>query len=376
MDTKLAHLSGFVVSPAERLRNAREKTTIQASSLTICTSRKKDGHFEIFDLPPRILRTLKAKFVADYSRSQEQEHVAKILETSASIVRHKARLKDGDRNEAGVRYAVCNEVLSLICDVYHLKLSLEDKVSQAENDEDIDSPEEYIRAIRMLYEPPSETEPSENVPSENEETDHLNETIGHKMSPQNKADYCVYRCQSSQSQVVAIIDAKAKYSAHSIAQVIGYYSACHDVCYPPPVVAILTSNDIQFVLFPFKKDGTPLVNAVVFTPISIWTEDNMRPDFSVLTLILSIMSDRSEIRNYTVHETEFVPNFPVLRSQFCDIVTDAKAMKDLEEENRRQKEENRRQKEENRRQKEENRRQKEELKQLKMRLGMIEQQGF
>ena len=39
------------------------------------------------------------------------------------------------------------------------------------------------------------------------------------------------------------------------------------------------------------------------------------------------MSDRNEIRKYTVHEM----NYPVLRSQLYDIVTDAKAMKDFEE---------------------------------------------
>ena len=50
----------------------------------------------------------------------------------------------------------------------------------------------------------------------------------HAMSPDNRADYSVYVCSDTAGipKPVSIHDAKAKLDLYSIAQVIGYYSAC------------------------------------------------------------------------------------------------------------------------------------------------------
>ena len=77
----------YVVSPAEKLE---KKTKVRASSLQICTPMailKLLNFLQIYYKPWKLnlLQTIQAF-----------EHVAKILETSASIIRHLAKLKDGE----------------------------------------------------------------------------------------------------------------------------------------------------------------------------------------------------------------------------------------------------------------------------------------
>lgn len=60
-------------------------------------------------------------------------------------------------------------------------------------------------------------------------------------------------------KMVVIIDAKHKLSVHAVAQIIGYYSVC-DITNPPPLAAVLTDKEIQFVFF---KSGANLINVIV-----------------------------------------------------------------------------------------------------------------
>lgn len=46
----------------------------------------------------------------------------------------------------------------------------------------------------------------------------------------------------------AVADAKVKLNPHTVAQVLGYYSACALSSISPPLVAVLSHEYIQFVL--------------------------------------------------------------------------------------------------------------------------------
>lgn len=75
-------------------------------------------------------------------------------------------------------------------------------------------------------------------------------TIGTTMGEQNKTDYTVYKIVdpiTNCEKVMVMADAKTKFTVHSLAQMVGYYSA-FNVSMPPPAMAILTSTNVTFHL--------------------------------------------------------------------------------------------------------------------------------
>ena len=126
--------------------------------------------------------------------------------------------------------------------------------------------------------------------------------------------------------IIAIIDAKMKLTPHSVAQIIGYYSAFN--FNTMPVVALISATEIQLVLFPFTdRSGSSLVNALVLDQIPLWKE--RLPDMEALKLFVSLLGQNSHLRKYEVFG-KFIPvKGRVLKSNL-KITTFNKALSDLE----------------------------------------------
>ena len=361
---KISNLKGFVVHPSKRLLKMEGR--IRASSLKMRTKRIEKFHFESsegIDSSSPILRAIQVKMGVDHSNFGDH-HLARIYEAGAGILKNYSRLKNGTpSNEAEVRLAVCNEIICLVCDVFEYNLSLEDDV-QAE--EEVEEEEGFEEHLKSLFSETGVEEGTENVPKEEVEEEgfeghlkshfsetgveegtenvlesqderaSLNETIGHVMSPWNKADYSVYVCSDKKTdgaKLIAILDAKFSINVHAIAQVIGYFSACGAMDEKPnPLVAVLSHEYIQFVLFPFEIDGKPLINAVALSPISIWTSRH-QPDLEVFKLILSLLSENSCLRKYATRGSEIV--MPTFRSAIPGpMITDKALLNDTLMENK------------------------------------------
>ena len=150
-------------------------------------------------------------------------------------------------------------------------------------------------------------------------------SVGGVMSKTSKADYAVYTLgRPGQTKVVAIIDAKKHITPHSVAQVIGYYSA-FEVGDPRPLVVVLTAYELKIVIFPFHDGSQRLVNAVELQEFKLWKgEEGRMLDVGVLNLLLSLMHDESFLRNYSVEAKK--ANIPqearIPKNRVCTIVTD------------------------------------------------------
>ncbi len=103
------------------------------------------------------------------------------------------------------------------------------------------------------------------------------------VSKASRSDYSVYRLESSKCvRLVAIVDAKAKLTIDSIAQLIGYYIS-YEVSDDIPIVAVISSEFLRILTFPFKHHSDDAVNALLFPamPINI----NGIPDLEVFKFI-------------------------------------------------------------------------------------------
>ena len=144
------------------------------------------------------------------------------------------------RNEAEVRYAVCNPLISMVCECFGYSLKLEETVKEnlEETEEVEDVREEAVLVdLRALWDehPTVETpmeSPSSTSTSTSEETPmdpgSGRRSIGGAMSQRSRADYSIYTLAGpspTQIKLVAIVDAKKHITPHNTAQVIGYYSA-------------------------------------------------------------------------------------------------------------------------------------------------------
>ena len=146
-------------------------------------------------------------------------------------------------------------------------------------------------------------------------------SVGGVMSKTSKADYAVYTLgRPGQTKVVAIIDAKKHITPHSVAQVIGYYSA-FEVSDPRPLVVVLTAYELKIVIFPFHDGSQRLVNAVELQEFKLWKGEGRMLDVGVL---LSLMHNESFLRNYSVEAKK--ANIPqearIPKNRVCTIVTD------------------------------------------------------
>ena len=149
-------------------------------------------------------------------------------------------------------------------------------------------------------------------------------SVGGVMSKTSKADYAVYTLgRPGQTKVVAIIDAKKHITPHSVAQIIGYYSA-FEVGDPRPLVVVLTAYELKIVIIPFHDGSQRLVNAVELQEFKLWKGEGRMLDVGVLSLLLSLMHDESFLRNYSVEAKK--ANIPqearIPKNRVCTIVTD------------------------------------------------------
>ena len=156
------------------------------------------------------------------------------------------------------------------------------------------------------------------------------------MSKASKADYTVYTLgRPGQTKVVAIIDAKKRITPHSVAQVIGYYSA-FEVSDPRPLVVVLTAYELKIVIFPFHDGSQRLVNEVELHEFKLWKgEGTCMLDVGVLNLLLSLMDEKSKLRNYSVEAKK--ANIPqearIPKNRVCTIVTDQAKFEEISKKN-------------------------------------------
>lgn len=97
-----------------------------------------------------------------------------------------------------------------------------------------------------------------------------------------------------------------KVTPHGLAQVIGYYSA-FNIREPRPLVMVLTAEEVKILLFPFRDDQDFLVNAVELKSFKLWKmQQNLHVvDTEVLKLLLSIVHEDSQLRNYSFEPSLF-----------------------------------------------------------------------
>ena len=115
--------------------------------------------------------------------------------TKLKLLLHRRFLKTGLKNEAEVRYAICDPLITAICSSYGYVLELEDSVKEVYD---------------SWQAPPANSKRS---------------SIGRFISDKNRGDYSVYNVLMGGSvAVIALIEAKNCISENSVAQAIGYYS--------------------------------------------------------------------------------------------------------------------------------------------------------
>ena len=149
-------------------------------------------------------------------------------------------------------------------------------------------------------------------------------SVGGVMSKTSMADYAVYTLgHPGQTKVVAIIDAKKRITPHSVAQVIGYYSA-FEVGDPQPLVVVLTAYELKIIIFPFRDGSQHLVNAVELQTFKLWKEGGRQLDIRVLNLLLSLMDQESLLRRYSIEadKAQIPQGARIPKNRVCDIVTD------------------------------------------------------
>ena len=162
-------------------------------------------------------------------------------------------------------------------------------------------------------------------------------SIGGVMSKTSKADYAVYTLgrPGQTTKVVAIIDAKKHMTPHSVAQVIGYYSA-FEVGDPRPLVVVLTAYELKIVIFPFHDGSQRLVNAVELQEFKLWKGEGRRMlDVGVLYLLLSLMHDESLLRTYNIEaeKATIPPQARIPKNRVCNIVTDQAKFEEINKRN-------------------------------------------
>jgi hypothetical protein len=128
----------------------------------------------------------------------------------SQILMNKSKLQQVGRNEAEVRYAVCDPIISMVCDIHTFSLKLEESIKE-NLDEDDDS---NVSMDDILYDVSKLWGPME---SQDEVTTQITgqRSIGSVMSEGSKSDYTVYTFSGGHKlKIVAIIDAKkGSYSA-------------------------------------------------------------------------------------------------------------------------------------------------------------------
>ena len=327
-------LNCTVISPTKNLLRLKDsEETMQASSLLMHTAKccTDKAHFVGSSPTSEITNTVRSRLIADLQRLERtDEYDGRIYKAISEILSNKKRLVGLGRNEAEVRYAICDPLMSMVCDCYSYTLKLEETVKNnlemREVEDDDEKEEAVVVSLRTLWaEDKDQSAPP--LPSSSEGTveeagagaEKGRRSVGGVVS----ADYAVYTLgRPGQTKVVAIIDAK-RITPHSVAQVIGYYSA-FEVGDPRPLVVVLTAYELKIVIFPFHDGSQRLVNAVELQEFKLWKGEGRMLDVGVLNLLLSLMDEKSKLRNYSVEAEK--ANIPqearIPKNRVCTIVTD------------------------------------------------------
>lgn len=357
LDTVIEGLKGYIIQPTKLLLDGKN---IRASDLKISTrGNKYKGHFSMAFAEDKLLQDMKMKLKADHQHFLKRRFAIK-YETLSKISKNIERLHANPRNELEVRYAVVNCIADLICDVFDCHLKLEESVKENLLDSEVvdDGTFENIVKEFMNYAEQSAANLLQDTPGssadvagghstppvmsddDGEPSSKRRRTIGHAMSTANRTDYTVYQFLhewSGREKAIAIIDAKHKFSIHSLAQVIGYYSA-YDVPTPPPMVAVITYTEIALVFFPFSSGEIYYVDAFTMDPICMWDGPVFR--IGILDLILGIVQEHSASRNFTLLPSGIVN--PTEKSKVTKAVkSDQQYIQDVLSENARLRRENR-----------------------------------
>ena len=129
---KIAKLNCNVISPTKNLLRLKDREeTKPASSLLMHT--KKCGtdkaHFVGSSPTSKITDAVRSCLISDLKRLEEtEEHDGRIYKAISEILSNKKRLEGLGRNEAEVRYAICDPLISMVCDCYSYTLKLEETV--------------------------------------------------------------------------------------------------------------------------------------------------------------------------------------------------------------------------------------------------------
>ena len=134
-DELVAHietLACYVVSPTKNLLRLKDQEeTKEASALLMHTKRygTDEAHFVRSSPPDNVTAAVRNRLKADLRRLERMdEYDGRIHQAISEILLNKKRLMSLGRNEAEIRYAVCDPVISLVCDCFHYTLKLEESV--------------------------------------------------------------------------------------------------------------------------------------------------------------------------------------------------------------------------------------------------------
>lgn len=116
------------------------------------------------------------------------------------------------------------------------------------------------------------------------------ESLHSHITHESRADYTVYIIKRHDHPIAVLIEAKHKTNKavkHALAQVTGYFAAFR-ILKTIPLVFVLTDDDIQVVIYPFKNgNGEVLINGVVLPPFPLFNDGGV-PEMLTLGMVLTL----------------------------------------------------------------------------------------
>ena len=133
-EKQIENLECTLVSPTKNLLllKGRGETT-QASSLVMLMKRCSADRAHFVQSPPplKVTTDIKHCLMADLQHLESTgEHDGRIFAAMSEIIVNKKRLKSLGSNEADIRYAMCNPIMSMVCDCYNYTLKLEESIKE------------------------------------------------------------------------------------------------------------------------------------------------------------------------------------------------------------------------------------------------------
>ena len=289
VEAQMAKLECRVISPTDTLLQLKtDNVTTQASQLKMHTQQcaLSKAHFVASRPPPNVVEVIKTRLRTDLKRvSATQLYHGNSLKAVAEVFDKKNVLENKSvQNEAAIRYAICNPLITMVCACFSYSLKLEETIKESLEEGEVDETEAVLVDLRTLWPPTQlevETESLSPTSTSAQETDlgSGRRSIGGAMSQAHKANYSIYTlvgAAQTHTKLVAIIDAKKHMTPHATAQVIGYYSA-FDIGDPRPLVLMMTGDAFKIIIFPFKDQDCHYVNALELLEFKVWKPNDMGP---------------------------------------------------------------------------------------------------